>query len=563
MLNQAFQRNYFLPSSTELLNRRRPPCQKVSQKPLAKAAAFDSPSCILSSSTCVPGYSKATQIKFTQASRKQAPYHRGSTRSIVVPKAAASTAVEESDSPAPGSAGIEPIPALVAISVGLIIKFIVPCPAELTMQAWNLLAIFVSTVVGLVLKPVPVGAWAFMMLTFTLLTKTLPFTAALSALTNEVIWLIVVATFFARAFVKTGFGDRCALFFVKIFGKTTLSLAYGLQTAELVMCPALPSSTARAGGVFVPIINGLDKRSRSFLTAAQLQGQNSNCNILLTASAQNFLCIKLAQEFGIGFTNPFNQWLLAAIVPCLVAIYVMPYIIYMIDPPEVKDTPEAPAKAAEALTAMGPLNNNDKKMLAALIVTISLWVFGTQLGISAVLGAMIGLSMLLASGVITWDDALQEKSAWDALVWFAILISMSAQLNALGVVAWLSSSVSTALAAAKLHWLGSFGLLHLGFYMLHYVMASQTAHVASLFTAFLGMMVAAGCPPVLSALTLSFNGNLNGGMTHYASGQAAVMYNTGYVPLPKLWKIGVYCGIANALIWGTVGMGWWKVIGLW
>eukprot|EP00854_Cymbomonas_tetramitiformis_P032908 gene32908-41964_t len=51
-------------------------------------------------------------------------------------------------------------------------------------------------------------------------------------------------------------------------------------------------------------------------------------------------------------------------------------------------------------------------------------------------------------------------------------------------------------------------------------------------------------------------------MTHYASGQAAVMYNTGYVPLPKLWKIGVYCGIANALIWGTVGMGWWKVIGL-
>ena len=48
----------------------------------------------------------------------------------------------------------------------------------------------------------------------------------------QVIWLIVVACIFARAFVKTGFGDRLALFFVKLFGKTTLSLAYGLQVRQ-------------------------------------------------------------------------------------------------------------------------------------------------------------------------------------------------------------------------------------------------------------------------------------------------------------------------------------------
>jgi DASS family divalent anion:Na+ symporter len=78
-----------------------------------------------------------------------------------------------------------------------------------------------------------------MALTFTVTTRTLTFQQGLGALTNEVIWLIVVATFFARAFIKTGFGDRLGLLFVRAFGKTTLSLAYGLQAAEV---GALPST---------------------------------------------------------------------------------------------------------------------------------------------------------------------------------------------------------------------------------------------------------------------------------------------------------------------------------
>ena len=44
---------------------------------------------------------------------------------------------------------------------------------------------------------------------------------------------------------------------------------------------------------------------------------------------------------------------------------------------------------------------------------------------SAALAAMIGLSILICLGVLTWDDALEQKGAWDTLLWFAILISMS------------------------------------------------------------------------------------------------------------------------------------------
>ena len=136
--------------------------------------------------------------------------------------------------------------ALFAISVGFAVFYGFPKPDVLTSEAWQLLAIFAATICGLVLKPLPVGAWAFGAMTVSLLTKTLTFEQALSSVSNQVVWLILVTAFFARAFVKTGFGDRLALLFVSVAGQSSLRLAYGFQFAEALLSPAMPSTTARA-----------------------------------------------------------------------------------------------------------------------------------------------------------------------------------------------------------------------------------------------------------------------------------------------------------------------------
>ena len=54
-------------------------------------------------------------------------------------------------------------------------------------------------------------------------------------MTNDVIWLIVLAFFFARGFVSTGLGDRIATMFVEKLGKSTLGLSYGLSISEAVL----------------------------------------------------------------------------------------------------------------------------------------------------------------------------------------------------------------------------------------------------------------------------------------------------------------------------------------
>lgn len=86
-------------------------------------------------------------------------------------------------------------------------------------------------------------------------------------------------------------------------------------------------------------------------------------------------------------------------------------------------------------------------MMAVLAVTLSLWILGPRLGISAGTAAMMGLSALMltgekaagpprglakafsrmdltstipSAGVVTWDQCLQNSGAWDTLMWFAM-----------------------------------------------------------------------------------------------------------------------------------------------
>ncbi len=73
------------------------------------------------------------------------------------------------------------------LSVGLAIAiWFIPPPAGVTLPAWHLLAIFLGTIVGIITKPLPLGAVAMMGLGATMLTKTLTFAAAFSAFSSEI-----------------------------------------------------------------------------------------------------------------------------------------------------------------------------------------------------------------------------------------------------------------------------------------------------------------------------------------------------------------------------------------
>jgi divalent anion:Na+ symporter, DASS family len=106
---------------------------------------------------------------------------------------------------------------VLSLGIGLAIRFLAPVPAGVTVQAWTLLAVFAATIAGLVLEPLPTGAWAFLAATTVVATKTLTFSQTFSAFSNDVIWLIVVSFFFAKVrapcqlqFAKAPPPSRCS-----------------------------------------------------------------------------------------------------------------------------------------------------------------------------------------------------------------------------------------------------------------------------------------------------------------------------------------------------------------
>lgn len=430
--------------------------------------------------------------------------------------------------------------------VGLIIWLSSPIkPASVSMNAWHILAIFVATIIGCITRPLPIAGVAIIGLTLTVLLGIVPMDTAVAGFGSSTVWMIAMAYFMSRGFINTGLGRRVALVFVRLFGKRTLGLAYALIGVDLVTAPATPSNTARAGGIVYPIIqslaetfgsdpkDGTQSKIGSFLVFAEFHGDLITSTMFMTAMAPNLVAVTLAKSLHI--TLSWMQWFLAGIVPGLICLLVVPYLIYKMYPPEIKDTPNAKQWADDELAKMGKMSLPEKIMGGVFLLALVLWMLSSFIGLEASLVAFMAVSLLLVAGVLSVDDVLHETGAWNTLVWFSILIFMANELNKLGLFYFYS----------------------------HYLFASGTAHVSAMYGALLGVAVSAGAPATFAALILGFTGSIFASTTHYANGPASVLFGSGYVTQGKWWQLNFILGLFYLVVWGGIGALWMKVIGIW
>lgn len=136
---------------------------------------------------------------------------------------------------------------LIIIGIGLALWF-TPVPAGVKAQAWHLMAIFVATILGYILRPLPIGAVALVGLTVTSLSGVLTSAQVFSGFGNASIWLIIAAFLYARGFIKTGLGRRLAYTMVKVFGDSTLKLAYTFVLSDTIDHLWFMGSDARLDG---------------------------------------------------------------------------------------------------------------------------------------------------------------------------------------------------------------------------------------------------------------------------------------------------------------------------
>ncbi|MBE3073053.1 MAG: anion permease, partial [Acidobacteria bacterium] len=144
-------------------------------------------------------------------------------------------------------------------------------------------------------------------------------------------------------------------------------------------------------------------------------------------------------------------------------------------------------------------------------------------------------------GIVSWEDVLGNRAAWNMLVWFATLVTLADGLARVGVVSWVARGAATSLEGFP-PTVVVVGLVAL-FFLVHYLFASLTAHTAAVLPVVLAAGAAVpGVPVRTLALLLCYSLGLMGVLTPYACGPAPVYFGSGYVPKRDFWILGLVFG---------------------
>jgi DASS family divalent anion:Na+ symporter len=448
---------------------------------------------------------------------------------------------------------------------------LLPHPPDIPESAWRLLAIFAATIVGLIVQPISGGGVVLLGVTAIALLGVLPVEGALAGYGDPIVWLVLAAFFMSRGMIKTGLGRRIALSFIRAIGHRSLGLAYALASTDMLLASFIPSNGARAGGIIFPIAKSLAEtydskpgptagRLGAFLMAIVYQCDVMICAMFLTGQASNALIAKLAQT-ATGIEMSYSRWAVGAVVPGLVAFFTVPLLLYRVYPPEITHTPEAAEFARRELGRMGPMARPEKLMLLVFGLVASLWMTSALHSVHYAVVALIGIAVLLLSGVLTWDDVLGERAAWDVFIWYGGLIQMAAALGKTPLPERFAQ-VAAGWAAGWSWWPALIVSLLVYFYS-HYGFASITAHATAMYTPFLLVILAAGAPPWVAVASLAYLSNVMACLTHYGTTPAPIYFGAGYVRQRTWWSLGLLASVPNIVIWMTVGSLWWKFLGYW
>ncbi|MEM7589470.1 MAG: DASS family sodium-coupled anion symporter [Myxococcota bacterium] len=442
-------------------------------------------------------------------------------------------------------------------------------PSGLEPASWRLLTIFMGTILLVVLDTFPIGACALFGLTAAVSLRVVSFEEAFIGYHKSVVWLVLSAFFISHAVVKTGLGKRLACYLICLLGKSPLGLAYSITLTDTILAPAVPSATARSGGVVFPIVRslagalGLKPQENSqnglgaYLMLVGFHATVISSTLFLTAMASNPFAAQLAKEVGVHIT--WSTWALTACVPGVISLLLMPLLLFILTQPANHSTNHARTMAHEKLKQMGAMTFQEKLVVVALLFLLSLWTMGPWFHITATQASLMGVVLLLLLRVLSWSDITGLASAWGTFIWFGAFLSFASNLSHNGVAAWFAQGVST--IVQPLSPTTGFGVLCLLFFYAHYVIGSSTAHVGALYPPFLLAAIHLGTPPLYAALFLAWLASLAGCLTHYSFGPAPIWFAAGFVPLQRWCWVGFLLSIFHLLTWGAVGTLWWRFLG--
>jgi DASS family divalent anion:Na+ symporter len=394
----------------------------------------------------------------------------------------------------------------------------------------------------------------------------------LAGFASTTAWLVFSAFMLGQAFVETGLGKRIAYLLIGKLGRTTLGLGYVAAFTDLIISPATPSNTARTGGLVYPIFRSIAvtldsepgpsaRRIGSYLSLLLYQISITTASMFLTASATNLLVTTFANSI-LKVNITWMQWAQAIFPPAFIILLTLPYIVYKLYPPELKVINNKEI-AQRGLAESGPITRREITLAVLFLLALLGWATGSITKIDATAVAVGFVAACLVTGVVSWENLLNAKGAWSTFIWYGGIISLADGLTKAGFFTWLTKVLSASVNFAGYNtYMVLLGLLILSL-VVRYFFASLAPYCTTFLPVLFTLGLVANVPPLPLIFLLGASSEFGCLLTHYGNAVAPVLYAPGYVDQATWWKVGTMITLLCAVFYMTVGLSYWKLIGLW
>ena len=447
----------------------------------------------------------------------------------------------------------------------------------LTVASHKLLAIMVLVALWWITEPVPIPVTSLIGPTLAVVTGVVSAKDAYAAFANPMIFLFMGGFILAKAMMDHGLDKRFAYWLLARSwvgsNPRRIFLAIGLAAA---LCSGWVSNTATAAMMF-PIALGLlgaikemmaangkeiDLHDYKYATGLMLMTAYS-CSIggVLTpiGTPPNIIMLGFLDQMA-NIHISFFEWMTWGVI-AMVAYFIIAYVVLIrMFPPDVERIDGAEEFIRARVAELGSWTRAQKNTLFCFLVAVFLWVFpgilSMTLGSTSPLlkmynhlfpeavAAMAGALLLFLLPInfkerkftLEWKSAVQGIE-WGTLILFGGGLAMGGMMYKTGLSQWVGDRIVGMLGGEP----SEFALVAI-FCVMALLLSELTSHTAA--TNMIGPLaitaaVSAGFSPIHVAIGIALSSSL-GFMLPVSTPPNAIVYASGYIPITKMIKTGVY-----------------------
>lgn len=326
--------------------------------------------------------------------------------------------------------------------ISFVIVFIIPLEG-LSYPAHATLALLVFAVILWATEATPLVVTSVMVLFLQPLLGIATIERAMIGFANPILLLIIGGFVIAAGISSSGLVQRGAYLLISKIGacpdRSVSATAYstGFMSAWIenivsyaMMIPIFYYIVELTG------ITEEEKQSSNFTKALFLGGSYASLAGGLATPIGTVPNLMAAAYTGIQFST----WMVVGVPIALVMLFLVVKVVEYMFPPEITKVCANELELKRRIHDMGVITGKEELAGGILLFTIILWVTESFTGLGSSTIALIGATLYLLLGVISWREA-QKNINWSLIIFFGGALSLGAAMLQTGSAQWIIDNI--------------------------------------------------------------------------------------------------------------------------